>query len=46
MTSAEVKEGDKVVIATVPKDLLLLGSGVKDPEVLKQVEEVVGKKIL
>jgi len=46
VTSAEAKKGDKVALLVIPKELLLLGSGVKDPEVLKQVEEVIGKKII
>lgn len=46
LTSAEVKEGDNVALVVVPKERLLLGSGVKDPELLKQVESIVGKKIV
>jgi DUF917 family protein len=42
VTSATIRRGDEVVLVTVPRDRVLLGSGVKDPEVLKQVSEVVG----
>jgi DUF917 family protein len=42
VTSAEVKKGDELIIVTVLKDRILLGSGVKDPDVLKQVQEVIG----
>ncbi|MCX8184558.1 MAG: DUF917 family protein [Sulfolobales archaeon] len=45
LTSAEIKIGDKVVLMMVPKDLVPLGAGVKDPEIIKQVEVVVGKKL-
>jgi len=45
LTSAEVKQGDKVVLLVIPKEHVLLGAGVKDPEVLKQVEEIIGKKL-
>ncbi|MFA4646685.1 DUF917 family protein [Pyrococcus kukulkanii] len=46
LTSAEVKRGDNVLLLVVPKEHIILGAGVKDPEVLRQVEEVIGKKIL
>ncbi|MEM0015125.1 MAG: DUF917 family protein [Zestosphaera sp.] len=45
LPSAEVKTGDEVLIVTVPKEFVPLGAGVKDPEILKQVEAVVGKRM-
>lgn len=45
LTSAEIREGDEVLIVVIPKDFVPLGAGVKDPEILKQVEVAVGKKL-
>lgn len=45
LTSAEIKVGDEVIVVVTPKELIPLGAGVKDPEILKQVEDVVGKKM-
>ncbi|MEM0050504.1 MAG: DUF917 family protein [Desulfurococcus sp.] len=45
-TSAEIARGDNVLIVTIPKEFIPLGSGVKDPDILAQVERVIGKKIL
>jgi len=42
VTSAAIRRGEEVVLVTVPRDRILLGSGVRDPDVLKQVSEVVG----
>ncbi len=46
LSSAEIKKGQKVAILVVPKEKLLLGAGVKDLDVLKQVEKTIGKKIV
>lgn len=46
LTSAEVKQGDKVLLVVVPKEYLILGAGVKDPDVLKFVEQAIGKKVV
>lgn len=46
LTSAEVRKGDRVLLMVIPKELVPLGAGVKDPEILRQVEVVVGKRIL
>ncbi len=43
LTSADVKKGDKVVLVVIPREYLLLGAGVRDPEILKQIGEIVGK---
>lgn len=45
LTSAEIKPGDEVLVIAVPKEFIPLGAGVKDPEILKQIEDVVGKKV-
>ncbi|MEM2020907.1 MAG: DUF917 family protein [Zestosphaera sp.] len=45
LPSAEVKTSDEVLIVVIPKEFVPLGAGVKDPEILKQVETVVGKKM-
>lgn len=45
LTSAEVKVGDEVLVVAIPREFVPLGAGVRDPEILKQVSEVVGKKI-
>jgi len=42
LTTAEIEPGREVVLASVPKDRLPLGSGVKDPDVLREVEQVLG----
>ena len=46
ITSAEIKKDDKVIIIICPKENLRLGSGVKDRDLLAQVENATGKKIL
>ncbi len=46
ITSAEIKKDDKIILMICPKENLRLGSGVKDPDLLAQVENVTGKKIL
>lgn len=42
LTTAEIESGREIVLAAVPKDRLPLGSGVKDPDVLREVEQVLG----
>jgi hypothetical protein len=43
LPSANLQEGQKVLVILVPKGKLILGAGVKDPELLKEAEKVVGK---
>lgn len=45
LTSAEIKTGDEVLILSIPKDLIPLGTAVKDAELLSQIENVIGKII-
>jgi hypothetical protein len=46
LTSAELEEGQQVALLVVPKNELLLGSGVKDPGVLAQINEIMGEEIV
>lgn len=46
VTSAEIKAGEYVTVIKVPKESLKLGSGMKDPDLFKVCEEIVGKKIV
>lgn len=46
ISSAEIKKNSRIMILSIPKENILLGSGVKDPEILSQVERVIDKKIL
>ena len=45
LTSAEIRQGDKVILLVIPKEHIILGAGVKDSNVLKQVEEIIGKRL-
>lgn len=42
LTTSEIEPGREIVLASVPKGCLPLGSGVKDPEVLREIERVLG----
>ena len=46
LSSAMIQTGQEVAVVTVPRQKLILGAGVKDPELLKPVEETVGKEVL
>jgi len=46
LSTAEVREGQNVAILHVPRQELNLGSGMKDPEIFKQIEEVIKKQII
>jgi len=45
LTSAELREGMTVAILTAPREHLLLGAGVRDPELLRAAGDVVGKDL-
>jgi len=45
ITSAEIRKNDKIILIVCPEENILLGAGVKDPQLLSQVEEIIGKKI-
>lgn len=44
LTSAEIKRGDGVLVVAVPRELVPIGAGARDPEAPRQVEEAIGKK--
>ncbi|HHY75890.1 MAG TPA: DUF917 family protein [Firmicutes bacterium] len=46
VSSAEVKEGQGIAVVVVPRSELILGAGVKDPELYAPVEQAVGKDIV
>ncbi len=46
LVSIQVKEGQKVFVIAVPSRRLLLGAGVLDEGILRQVERAIGKDIL
>lgn len=46
LSSALVREGQEIAVVTVPRQKLILGAGVKDPDLLRPVEETVGKEVL
>lgn len=46
VTSAEIKEGMDVAVLFVDRKYIKLGGGMKDPELFKQCEKVVGKDII
>jgi len=46
LPTAEVREGQSVAILHVPRQKLKLGAGMKDPEIFKQIEEVIKKQII
>ncbi len=46
VSSAMIATGQEVAVVKVPRQNLILGAGVKDPELLKPVEETVGKEVL
>src|SRR5690606_17691604 len=46
VVSAAVEKGKKLVIMTVPKENLLLGSTMRNSKLFKPIEKVVGKSIV
>ncbi|SHI49667.1 hypothetical protein SAMN02745751_00402 [Dethiosulfatibacter aminovorans DSM 17477] len=46
LTSATVKEGDEVCLYRIPKENLILGSGMKNREQLRLVEKVLNTEIV
>ena len=45
LISAQVKEGDEILVISVPSRNLILGAGMRDAEILRQVERAIGKDI-
>jgi DUF917 family protein len=46
ISSALIATGQEVAVVRVPRQKLILGAGVRDPELLRPVEETVGKEVL
>ena len=46
LPTAEAREGQNVAILYVPRQVLKLGAGMKDPEIFKQIEEATNKQII
>jgi uncharacterized protein len=46
LSSAMIKTGQDVAVVRVRRHKLVLGAGVRDPDLLRPVEEAVGRKIL
>jgi DUF917 family protein len=44
--TAEISEGQRVALVTVPRSKLILGAGMRDRKLFKQVEEVIKKEII
>lgn len=46
LSSARVRQGQQIVVVTVPRDNLNLGAGMRDPKLFYDVEKVIGKEIV
>lgn len=46
LSSAEVRVGMEVTVVGVPKENLVLGAGMHNPELFRQVEEAIGKPMI
>jgi DUF917 family protein len=46
VTTAEIKKGQHVAVLYVPKEALNLGAGMKDPNLLQEVERITGKDMI
>ena len=46
LTSAEIKDGQEVLLIRVPREKLRLGAGMRRPELFRVAEEAVGKEIV
>jgi len=46
ITTAEIREGQEVVVIMVPRENLNLGAGMKDHKLFREVEEATGKEIV
>jgi len=46
LSSAMIRTGQDVAVVRVPRHKLILGAGVRDPDLLQPVEGAVGRKIL
>jgi DUF917 family protein len=46
LTTAAIRRGQQVAVLHVPADRLILGAGMKDPEVYREVERILDRPIL
>lgn len=46
LSSAEIQEGQEIAILHVHRDRLILGSGMKDPDLFHVVEKATGKEVI
>jgi DUF917 family protein len=46
ISSAEIRQGDRVAVLVVPRDHLILGEGVRLPEAIREAEQAVGKALI
>jgi len=46
VSSAEIREGQEFAVVVVPRHRLILGAGVKDPKLYRDVERAVGKDLV
>ena len=46
VSSAEIRQGDRVAVLVVPRDHLILGEGVRLPEAIQEAEQAVKKPLL
>lgn len=46
LSSALIREGQRIAVIRVPREKLILGAGMKDPELMRIVESTVGKEVV
>ncbi len=46
LVSAEIEEGKEVYVIAIPAEKLILGAGMRDPDLLRRVEKAIGKDII
>ncbi|MDR5694153.1 MAG: DUF917 family protein [Armatimonadota bacterium] len=46
LTSAEIREGVTVALLAAPKENLILGAGMRDPQLFRIVEQNIGKELI
>jgi len=46
ITTAEIRQGQEVVVIMIPRENLNLGAGMKDPRLFRGVEEAIGMEIV
>lgn len=46
LTSAEIREGMTIALLCAPKENLILGAGMRDPNLFRPAEEAIGKELI